>query len=43
MPTVGRAAAVRTYLRSPLARGLIRGPARGWLTASAPVLLGLRR
>ncbi|MFV1920112.1 glycosyltransferase [Sphingomonas sp. MJ1 (PH-R8)] len=43
MPTLGRAAAVRTYLRSPLARGLIRGPARGWLTASAPVLLGLRR
>nr|WP_317892752.1 glycosyltransferase [uncultured Sphingomonas sp.] len=43
MPTLGRAAAVRTYLRSPLARGLIRGPARGWLSASAPVLLGLRR
>ena len=42
-PTIGRAAAVRAYLRSPLAASLAAAPSRRWLVKSAPVLLGLRR
>ncbi|MFV0625283.1 glycosyltransferase family 2 protein [Sphingomonas sp. ac-8] len=43
IPQVGRAAAVRAYLGSPLAKGLVGAPARHWLARSAPVVLGLRR
>lgn len=43
IPQVGRAAAVRAYLGSPLAKGLVEAPGRQWLARSVPVLLGLRR
>ena len=43
IPTVGRSAAVRAYLRSPLASGLAGPAGRSWLARSVPVLLGLGR